>query len=159
MQDGGDGHSWFLNGGPTAKGRAAARQIYRTKAATPVRTTTGDFDMPRSTTFLAALAAAAATTATLSFPAYASEITRTAEVHYDDLDLASKSGAEALTVRVQRAAKRVCNVAGDRSLEAAVQSKACAKLAIARVMPQVELALANAGTQLAENSRFSIAAK
>lgn len=115
--------------------------------------------MTRSTKLFAALAAAAATAATMSFPAYAAEATKTAEVHYDDLNLASADGAKALTVRVERAAKRVCDVNGDRSLSAASQSKACAKVAIARAMPQVELALANAGTQLAENSRVSVAAK
>lgn len=115
--------------------------------------------MARSTTFLALLAAAAATTATLSFPAYAGEAARTSEVRYDDLNLASAGGAKALTIRVERAAKRVCDANGDRSLDAAIEAKACTKIAIARAMPQVELALANAGTQLAENSRVSIAAK
>ncbi|MET0373243.1 MAG: UrcA family protein [Rhizorhabdus sp.] len=115
--------------------------------------------MTRSTTFIAILAAAAATTATLSFPAYAGEATKTTEVRYDDLNLASAAGAKALTVRVERAAKRVCDVNGDRSLDATMDAKASTKVAIARAMPQVELALANAGTQLAENSRVSIAAK
>lgn len=115
--------------------------------------------MTRSTKFIAVLAAAAATAATVSFPAYAAETTKIAEVHYDDLNLASADGAKALTVRVQRAAKRVCDANGDRSLGAREQSQACAKAAVARAMPQVELALANAGTQLADNSRLSVAAK
>ncbi|KKC26986.1 UrcA family protein [Sphingomonas sp. SRS2] len=115
--------------------------------------------MTRSTTFLALLAAAAASTATLSFPAYAAEPTKSTEVRYDDLNLASADGAKALTVRVERAAKRVCDVNGDRSLDQAMESRTCAKIAVARAMPQVELALANAGTQLAENSRVSLAAK
>ena len=112
--------------------------------------------MTRSTTVLAVLAAAVAT---LSFPAYAGEAATTAEIRYDDLNLASASGAKALTVRVDRAAKRVCDVNGDRSLNAAMKARACARIAVAQAMPQVELALANAGTQLAENSRFSVAAK
>lgn len=114
--------------------------------------------MTSKTTFLAALAAAA-TAATMSFPAYAAEVGKTAEVRYDDLNLVSAAGAKALTVRVERAAKRVCAVNGDRSLDMAVKARACTRIAIAKAMPQVELALANAGTQLAENSRVSIAAK
>lgn len=115
--------------------------------------------MTRSTTVFAALAAAAAATASLSFPAYAAELTQTAEVHYADLNLTSSDGAKALTARVERAAKRVCEVNGDRSLDATLEARACTKVAVARAMPQVELALANAGTQLAENSRVSVAAK
>lgn len=115
--------------------------------------------MTRSTTFFAVLAAAAATAATVAFPAYAGAPTKTAEVHYDDLDLASAPGAKALTVRVERAAKRVCDASGERSLDAALEARVCTKVAIARAMPQVELALANAGTQVAENSRVSVAAK
>jgi len=115
--------------------------------------------MTRSTTFFAALAVAAATAATVSFPAQAAEVTQTsAEVRYGDLDLASQDGAQALKARVIRAAKQVCSADGDKSLKALSQSESCTKVAIARAMPQVELALANAGTQIAENSRMNVAA-
>lgn len=115
--------------------------------------------MTRSTTFFAALAAAAATTAAMSFPAQAAEVTNnSAEVRYDDLNLASQDGAQALKARVVRAAKHVCSVDGDKSLKALSESQSCTNVAIARAMPQVELALANAGTQVAENSRMSVAA-
>jgi len=111
--------------------------------------------MFRTTAFLAALVA---TAATVSFPAYAGEPARATEVHYSDLNLANADGAQALKDRVARAAKRVCTFEGDKSLDSAVQAKACAKVAVARAMPQVELALANAGTRVAENSRVSVAA-
>ena len=111
--------------------------------------------MTRTTIFLAALAA---TAANVSFPAFAADASPSTEVHYSDLNLASPAGAEALKVRVARAAKRVCTVDGDKSLSRAAEARKCADLALARAMPQVELALANAGTQVAENSRLSIAA-
>jgi len=114
--------------------------------------------MNRSTQFLLALAAAAATAATVSFPAYAQEVTKTAEVRYADINLTSPDGAQALKARVARAAKRVCSVAGDRSLDTVAEARSCTRIAIARAMPQVELALANAGTRVADNSRVIVAA-
>ncbi len=111
--------------------------------------------MTRTTIFLAAIAA---TAATMSFPAYAADGARSTEVRYADLNLATSAGAEALKARVARAAKRVCTVDGDRSLSGVAEARKCADLSLARAMPQVELALANAGTQVAENSRLSIAA-
>jgi len=113
--------------------------------------------MTRSTFFIA-LAAAAATAGTVAFPAYAQEQARTVAVSYDDLNLASAQGAASLKKRVARAARNVCNFPGDRSLDGAMEAKACTKVSLARAMPQVELALANAGTQLAENGRISVAA-
>lgn len=111
--------------------------------------------MTRTTIFLAALAA---TAATVSFPAFATEAAPTTEVRYADLNLATAGGAQALKARVERAAKRVCRIDGDRTLASAAQAKACTSIAIAKAMPQVELALANAGTQVAEHSRLSVAA-
>lgn len=114
--------------------------------------------MSRSTYFFAAVAAFAATAATISFPAYAGEVTKTAAVKYADLNLASPAGAEALNKRVVRAAKQVCDVGDTRSLRTEADAQDCFKIAVARAAPQVELALANAGTQVAENSRVSVAA-
>lgn len=111
--------------------------------------------MFRTTALLAALVA---TAATVSFPAYAGEVSQATEVHYSDLNLASAQGAQALKDRVARAAKRVCTFEGDKSLDGAMQARSCTKVAIAKAMPQVELALANAGTQVAENSHVSVAA-
>ena len=112
--------------------------------------------MNRTAIFLAALAA---TAATVSFPAFAQSATQATNVHYSDLNLASADGASELKARVERAAKRVCSEPGDRSLNGAAQARSCSKIAVAKAMPQVELALANAGTQVAENSRLSVAAK
>lgn len=109
--------------------------------------------MTRSTFFLALAAAA-----TAAFPAYAQEAGRSAEVRYADLNLASTDGAAALKARVARAADDVCGVSGELSLRSAASAKACSKAAAAKAMPQVELALAKAGTQLAENGRVTIAA-
>ncbi len=111
--------------------------------------------MTRMTIFLAAVAA---TAATVSFPAYAAGAAPTAEVRFSDLNLTSSDGAEVLKHRVARAAKRVCTDNGDKSLAGAAEARKCARIAFARAMPQVELALANAGTQVAENSRASVAA-
>ena len=111
--------------------------------------------MTRTTIFLAALAA---TAATVSFPAFAADMAPTTEVRYSDLNLTSTDGAQALKARVTRAAKRVCTVNGDQSLAGSAQARKCARIALAKAMPQVELALTNAGTQVAENSRLSVAA-
>lgn len=114
--------------------------------------------MTLSTRFLAALAAAAATAGTVAFPAYAQDVTKTIEVRYADLNLSAPSGAQLLKARVERAAKRICEAHGDRSLATELDARNCTRVAIARAMPQVELALANAGTQVAENSRLTVAA-
>ena len=111
--------------------------------------------MTRTTIFLAALAA---TAATVSFPAFAADIAPTAEVRYADLNLASTDGAQALKARVARAARRVCTDHGDKTLAGAARARECARIALVKAMPQVELALANAGTRVAENGRPSVAA-
>ncbi|MCZ4340258.1 UrcA family protein [Sphingomonadaceae bacterium G21617-S1] len=113
--------------------------------------------MNRST-FLITLAAAAATAGTMSFPAFAQDASRSAEVRYADLNLGSADGATALKARVTRAANHVCGVTSELSLRAAASAKSCSKTAVAKAMPQVELALAKAGTQLAENGRVVVAA-
>ena len=114
--------------------------------------------MTRSTKIIAALAAALATSGTVAFPAYVAEGGKVSAVSYADLDLASADGAASLKKRVERAARDVCTFEGDRSLDGAMEAKACAKVATARAMPQVELALAKAGTQLADNGRITVAA-
>lgn len=114
--------------------------------------------MIRTTALFAALAAAAAT---VSLPAYAGEAIpagQVAQVHYADLNLASADGAQALKARVARAARRVCTSGDDRSLEAAMRARSCTREALARAMPQVELALASAGTRVAENSHVAVTA-
>jgi UrcA family protein len=111
--------------------------------------------MFRTAAFSAALAAAAM----VSFPAHAQEAGKSTEVHYADLNLASVDGAQTLKDRVARAAQRVCAVDGDKSLEGVMQARHCSKVAVARAMPQVELALANAGTQVAGGRQVSVATR
>jgi UrcA family protein len=82
----------------------------------------------------------------------------TRTVGYADLSLTSASGQAALKTRVRHAAQAVCAIDGDKSLEAAMQENRCERVAVAKAMPQVELALANAGTQVADNGRVSVAA-
>lgn len=113
--------------------------------------------MTRSTIIIAALAAIA-TSGTIAFPAYAAEQGKVASVDYSDLNLASADGAASLKKRVERAARHVCTDRGDRSLKGAMDARACSKVSAAQAMPQVELALAKAGTQLADNGRLSVAA-
>ncbi len=113
--------------------------------------------MTTKTIIFAALAAAVATTGTIAFPAYASEVTRIEQVGYSDLNLADAGAAATLKARVANAARRVCETPGDRSLDSMVEAKKCSKVALAKAMPQVELALAKSGTQLAENSRVTVA--
>jgi len=104
-----------------------------------------------------ALIALAATATFVAAPAFAQD-TRSAEVHYADLNLASADGAAALKGRIGRAADKVCGVSSQLSLHSAASAKNCSKLAVAKAMPQVELALAKAGTQLAESGRVTVAA-
>ncbi len=141
-----------LNGGP---GKWFGRPPSKlTEATMPLKQQ--EIIMSRSTIFFAAAAALAATAATVSFPAFAG--TPSVRVAYSDLNLASASGATELKARVNRAAKAVCANEGDKSLDARSISKQCARISAARAMPQVEFALANAGTQVAENTRVSVAA-
>ncbi len=114
--------------------------------------------MNRSTLFFAALAAFA-TAGTVAVPAYAGETGKISEVRFSDLNLASAEGATALKARIERAAKKVCTDGGDTTLEGLAKAKACQKVAVAKAMPQVELALARAGTQPADGGRISAAAK
>jgi UrcA family protein len=65
-------------------------------------------------------------------------------VSYRDLDLASASGERVLRRRVQYAAEDVCGVADPRNLSAMRPILACRKEAMAKAVPQVEIALAAA---------------
>ncbi|WP_066968806.1 UrcA family protein [Rhizorhabdus dicambivorans] len=105
-------------------------------------------------TFILALAAATA----MSVPAHAQDATSSTEVRYGDLNLTNADGAAALKARVTRAADKVCGVSSQLSLRSAASAKNCSKIAAAKAMPQVELALAKASTQLAESGRVTVAA-
>lgn len=111
--------------------------------------------MIRSTIFAAASIAVAALSA-ISAPAFAAEAPRI-EVRYNDLSLRSPQGAQELKVRVERAARRVCATNGIVDLKARAASIECRRVAIAKAMPQVELALAKAqDQQVADNGRVSV---
>ncbi len=113
--------------------------------------------MIRSTIF-AAVALSASALSSIAAPAFAADLP-TVEVRYADLDLKSADGAKSLQARVQRAAARVCGVQGVVDLRTRVDANKCATIAVAKAMPQVELALANAqNVQVAENSRVSVSA-
>lgn len=113
--------------------------------------------MIRSTIFAAVSIAVSAVSA-MSAPAFAAEAPRI-EVRYNDLSLKSPQGAQELKVRVAQAARRVCATNGVVDVQTYAASAECRRVAVARAMPQVELALANAqNQQVAENSRVSVAA-
>ena len=110
--------------------------------------------MIRSALFTAFALAATAATA----PAFAADLP-TAQVRFNDLSLTTAQGAAELKARVARAARNVCAAEGSHDLKAQVQAVNCTEVAIAKAMPQVELALANAkNTRVAENSRVSVSA-
>lgn len=108
------------------------------------------------TTIFASLALAAAAVTGLSVPAFAADAP-TALVHYDDINLASADGAQALQARVKHAAARVCHTNGS-DLASVMAAKQCQRTAVAKAMPQVELALAQAGTRVAQNGASTASA-
>ncbi len=107
---------------------------------------------------VALIATAVATTATIAFPAQAETVMPTVKVRYSDLSLGSQAGADELKARIHRAAKRVCQSYGTRGVDEVAREMKCTQVTEARAMPQVELALANAGVEVAENSRITVAA-
>jgi len=113
--------------------------------------------MNRSTIFAAAALLASAVS-TVAAPAFAADVP-SAEVRYNDLSLKTPDGAKLLKARVERAARHVCDTTGTVDLQARTDAANCARVAVAKAMPQVELALANAQrTQVADNSRVSVSA-
>lgn len=113
--------------------------------------------MNRST-ILIALAAAVATAGTVAFPAYAQDVTSSTQVRYGDLDLTSADGAAQLKSRVKWAADLVCGTNGQISPSEYSAARKCVKTAIAKAQPQVQLALARAGTEYASTGGLVIAA-
>jgi UrcA family protein len=107
---------------------------------------------------LAAASIGVSAVAVMSAPAFAAEAPRI-DVRYNDLSLRSSQGAQELRVRVERAARRVCATNGVVDLQTRIASVECRRVAMAKAMPQVELALANAQNQrVAENSRVPVTA-
>jgi UrcA family protein len=71
--------------------------------------------------------------------------TRTAVVHYDDLNLRSQVGAATLERRIAGAVETVCRRPNDRSLAELAREAACRQTAVAEAQPKLRSALASAG--------------
>ena len=103
--------------------------------------------------FRSAALAVAATAATLfvaAAPAIAQERdVRTADVRYDDLDLASAGGQKALQARIKRAARQVCARSGDIGLRDFQAYQSCRDAALEAAMPQVAALVEARGQRLA----------
>lgn len=107
---------------------------------------------------LVAAALSASAVSSIATPAFAADLPR-AEIRYADLNLKTADGAQALRARVERAADRVCGTHGVVDLRTRMEARQCAETALAKAMPQVELALANAQkVQVAENRPVSVLA-
>ncbi len=65
-------------------------------------------------------------------------------VHYNDLDLTSDAGAQALQTRINRAARVVCGSADTRDLRMISEIQQCRQVALNSAAPQVEVAIAQA---------------
>jgi UrcA family protein len=72
-------------------------------------------------------------------PAYGE--VRTENIKFDDLNLATTAGVDALHKRIQAAANRVCAVSSDHHLYQAdsAASKKCSKEALARAVKELNL--------------------
>lgn len=94
-------------------------------------------------------------------PALASdEITKTRNVRYSDLDLASEGGKKALDQRIRRAAKAVCGGDVGRSdWPTFSATQKCRQIAIANTRPQVMLAMAKSSRRLASNDGVVLAVR
>lgn len=95
------------------------------------------------TTFRSALVfASALTTLALTTTSFASSPTNAAPsvaVRYDDLNLSSDVGVEALYRRISNAARQVCPDAYSRDLRFAAASKTCQANAVARAVNDVSI--------------------
>lgn len=79
-----------------------------------------------------------------SAPAFARPETQGAVVRIADLNLTTAAGEQALHGRVARAVDRVCGEAGVRDLKAVSAKRACLAATMAKVTPQMEVAIAEA---------------
>jgi UrcA family protein len=74
-------------------------------------------------------------------------------IRTDGIDLASTAGVNRIKAEVNRAARRVCTIAGDRSLEARAHRQQCLATALNAAMPRLEALAAaarDARTDLAD---------
>ncbi len=109
---------------------------------------------PRTSLFTAALSSLAIMSAAAAAPAAAQE-TRSIEVEYSDLDLASPKGAERLQSRIELAARRVCGAVDMRSIADRRAHNTCVAGAIGGTRNAVVTLLAEAKSPnaLARNDR------
>jgi UrcA family protein len=99
-----------------------------------------------ATRTLAFTASALVVTAAASFasPARAADTdSRSALVHYQDLDLNTAAGEEGLKLRVTRAAKMICGPVDGRTLADRARFDACRDTAIASASPQMNAVIAS----------------
>ena len=99
-----------------------------------------------ATRTFALTASALVVTAAASFasPAHAADAnTRTALVHYQDLDLTTDAGAARLKARITHLAERVCGPVDGRTLEDRENFNACRDSAIASASPQMNAVIAS----------------
>lgn len=76
----------------------------------------------------------------------AASASTTIEITYSQRDLVDPARVEALQLRIERAAERVCNVRQARSLQARAVAMECAREAEERANAQLARAIAAAGT-------------
>lgn len=108
-----------------------------------------------------ALGAVIAAAAPAIAQAETAQVSRSAEVTYDDLDLGKASGADQLANRVRNAARVVCGVRENTLTDIMAVSK-CRTAAVEGARPQMEVVLDRARrgeVEMAENGRKSISVK
>ncbi|OWR01054.1 UrcA family protein [Sphingopyxis witflariensis] len=105
------------------------------------------------------LLAASVAVAGIAAPVAASEngLPRTF-VSYSDLDLSSVAGREQLSIRIERAARKICAVEPRRDLQRQAASKACQAQAMRSVEVQLAGLLNGNGAQLTDREGKLLAA-
>ena len=108
----------------------------------------------------AALATSAATLLATGAPAVAAtpilvEATQdpTARVVHNDLNLRTAAGVRRLQARVRRAAEQLCLDPHAKSLQVIADGKACVRVAIEQVAPQVEKAIGAEAAQIGAGAK------
>ena len=79
-------------------------------------------------------------------PALAEPDIPSVSVRTVDLNLATPAGVQALRGRIARAVRSVCGDADLRDLQAMMEQNACRTMALAKAVPQMEVAIAHGDT-------------
>ena len=85
----------------------------------------------------------------LAAPAFAQLETRSIAVNTADLDLTTTAGERALHGRILRAVRSVCGDEDERDLKRFLDQRACRATALAKAIPQVQVAIAKARSRSA----------